>query len=143
MKKIFIIINILLFAIITIFTINTQKTYAGRGCCSWHGGQSYCGNNGKWICKDGTESPSCSCSTNANEKSENNENGNDNDTVYNAVTGQFESNQDTVIEHLKDEKQELIEKNKKLQNDKNILFTSLMLLGFTFILYIISKKKEN
>lgn len=32
-----------------------------RGCCSWHGGVSYCGPNGYWICNDGTQSPSCTC----------------------------------------------------------------------------------
>ena len=35
---------------------------AGRGCCSWHGGQSYCDTNmGRWVCNDGTYSPSCGC----------------------------------------------------------------------------------
>ncbi len=139
MKNFFIIISILLFSIVTVFTINTSKTYAQRGCCSWHGGQSYCGTNGKWICKDGTESPSCSCKTDNDDKTSSN----DSDIIYNAVTGQFETNQDNVIEHLKEEKQELIENNKKLQNDKEILLTLLMILGFTFILYIISKKAEN
>ena len=35
---------------------------AGRGCCSWHGGQSYCDTSvGRWVCGDGTYSPSCGC----------------------------------------------------------------------------------
>lgn len=32
-----------------------------RGCCSWHGGVSGCGDNGRVICNDGTYSPSCRC----------------------------------------------------------------------------------
>ncbi|MCI9585028.1 MAG: hypothetical protein HFH45_00080 [Bacilli bacterium] len=35
---------------------------AQRGCCSSHGGVDYCGSGGKYICKDGTTSPSCTCS---------------------------------------------------------------------------------
>ncbi len=36
---------------------------AGSGCCSWHGGQSYCDTSvGRWVCEDGTYSPSCGCS---------------------------------------------------------------------------------
>ena len=34
---------------------------AGQGCCSHHGGQSFCGSSGYWICGDGTQSPSCGC----------------------------------------------------------------------------------
>jgi hypothetical protein len=30
------------------------------GCCSWHGGVSYCGYMGKYICNDGWTS-GCSC----------------------------------------------------------------------------------
>lgn len=38
---------------------------AGRGCCSYHGGQDYCDTTvGKWVCKDGTYSPSCKCEKN-------------------------------------------------------------------------------
>lgn len=37
-------------------------TEAGQGCCSWHGGQSYCDTSvGRWVCSDGTYSPSCGC----------------------------------------------------------------------------------
>lgn len=34
---------------------------AKSGCCSWHGGVSYCGDNGRYVCNDGTYSPSCTC----------------------------------------------------------------------------------
>ena len=31
------------------------------GCCSRHGGVSYCGKNGYFVCADGTKSPTCRC----------------------------------------------------------------------------------
>lgn len=31
------------------------------GCCSRHGGVSYCGKSGYYVCADGTTSPSCRC----------------------------------------------------------------------------------
>ena len=37
------------------------NTYAGRGCCSWHGGVAGCTSRGRTICADGTLSPSCTC----------------------------------------------------------------------------------
>ncbi len=46
----------LLFSVIPIFSVS-----AGRGCCSHHGGQAYC-SNGRWVCNDGTFSPTCTCS---------------------------------------------------------------------------------
>lgn len=50
-----------LLAIITLSISN--NVYAGRGCCSHHGGESgNCSSNGKSICMDGTVSPSCYCS---------------------------------------------------------------------------------
>lgn len=38
---------------------------AQRGCCSWHGGISHCdGGSGRYICNDGTYSPTCTCGYN-------------------------------------------------------------------------------
>ncbi len=38
--------------------------YAGRGCCSHHGGVSHCDTDtGRQVCNDGTYSPSCRCGT--------------------------------------------------------------------------------
>ena len=37
------------------------SVYAGRGCCSHHGGVSGCSATGRQICRDGTLSPSCGC----------------------------------------------------------------------------------
>lgn len=56
MKK----VVIVLLASIIMF-IGTQEVSAGRGCCSHHGGQAYC-SNGRWVCNDGTVSPTCTCS---------------------------------------------------------------------------------
>jgi hypothetical protein len=46
---------------VAMFSSIQSDTLYGRGCCSHHGGQSYCGANGRWICADGTTSPSCRC----------------------------------------------------------------------------------
>ena len=61
MKKIFILFTLFIvgasaYAFYTGMDINYQ-----RGCCSHHGGVSYCGRSGYFICADGTQSPSCRC----------------------------------------------------------------------------------
>ena len=56
MKKV--VIGVFIF--ICIF-FSMDKVLAGRGCCSHHGGQAYC-SSGRWVCKDGTYSPTCTCS---------------------------------------------------------------------------------
>ena len=53
------------FLILISMSININLVKAGSGCCSWHGGQDYCDTtSGKWVCKDGTYSPSCKCKKN-------------------------------------------------------------------------------
>ena len=49
----------LLFIVLILFL--PIECYAKRGCCSWHGGVSHCGDNGRYVCNDGTYSPSCTC----------------------------------------------------------------------------------
>lgn len=133
MKKILPIISILLLVIMIVFTVNTSKTYAGRGCCSWHGGQDYCGSNGKWICQDGTESPSCTCSSYNNELDDNlGFDSTDQCYIYKST-----------IDNLKKDKEELIEEKERLEIDKDNLLTLLIILGIIFIVYIFYKKKEN
>lgn len=39
----------------------TPSAEAKRGCCSWHGWVNYCASNGRYVCNDGTYSPSCTC----------------------------------------------------------------------------------
>lgn len=52
----------LIVAIIVVFLLPIT-IFAGQGCCSWHGGQDYCDTcSGRWVCNDGTYSPSCTCS---------------------------------------------------------------------------------
>lgn len=52
--------KILLKILIVMLFLTPTIVNAGRGCCSHHGGQSYCGSNERWICSDGWQS-SCSC----------------------------------------------------------------------------------
>lgn len=54
----------LLVAVIALLIISWPSfSDAGQGCCSYHGGQSYCDTSvGRWVCSDGTYSPSCGCS---------------------------------------------------------------------------------
>lgn len=47
---------------LVIFLLFPTFTQASQGCCSYHGGQSYCDTNtGRWVCNDGTYSPTCTC----------------------------------------------------------------------------------
>lgn len=53
----------LLVALFSLFIISWPSLVdAGRGCCSYHGGQDYCSSTGHWMCNDGTQSPTCTCS---------------------------------------------------------------------------------
>jgi len=57
---------LLLFAFlffVSLIFLGSSKAFATSGCCSWHGGESYC-SNGRWVCADGTYSPSCTCGYN-------------------------------------------------------------------------------
>ena len=56
--------KLLLLAILLVCfsSLSTHKVEATRGCCSWHGGVSYCDSSaGRYVCNDGTYSPSCGC----------------------------------------------------------------------------------
>lgn len=54
-------IFVLLLSIVA-FAINPSLTLAQQGCCSWHGGISYCDSSvGSYVCNDGTYSPTCGC----------------------------------------------------------------------------------
>lgn len=52
--------SLLLFIVFT-FIFAVSQVYAQQGCCSWHGGISHCASNGRYVCNDGTYSPSCTC----------------------------------------------------------------------------------
>ncbi len=50
----------LLFLILFIFSVKVAS--AQQGCCSWHDGVSHCDSSvGRYMCNDGTYSPSCTC----------------------------------------------------------------------------------
>ena len=50
--------------VVLIVMLSMNSIFAQRGCCSWHGGQSYCDpSSGRIVCKDGTYSPSCMCAS--------------------------------------------------------------------------------
>ena len=52
----------LLIFFLALFFVYAPLVDAGRGCCSYHGGQSYCDTSvGRWVCNDGTYSPTCGC----------------------------------------------------------------------------------
>lgn len=83
--------------------------YAGRGCCSNHGGQNYCDTNtGRWVCGDGTYSPSCTCyNENKSTTSKNNSSSNSyskNSTTSNTFNIQTNNNtkddNDSIIEDI-------------------------------------------
>ena len=48
--------------LLSIFFLFPIISDARSGCCSWHGGVSYCDTTvGRYVCNDGTYSPSCGC----------------------------------------------------------------------------------
>ena len=47
--------------IIVLLIVIPLPVFAGRGCCSWHGGQYGCSKDGRVVCMDGSYSPTCTC----------------------------------------------------------------------------------
>ena len=54
--------KILLFVVLLVFFV-PSFSFAKRWCCSWHWWVAYCASNGRYVCNDGTYSPSCTCWT--------------------------------------------------------------------------------
>ena len=55
------------FLISTAIFYSYMTVNAKSGCCSWHGGVSYCDSSvGTYVCNDGTYSPSCGCAVSNN-----------------------------------------------------------------------------
>ncbi len=49
-------------AVLLVGLLFPKAVDAARGCCSWHGGVDYCDSSvGRYVCNDGTYSPSCGC----------------------------------------------------------------------------------
>lgn len=120
--------NICLTIIIGIFLFNISPpiTYAGRGCCSHHGGQNYCDTSvGKWVCRDGTYSPSCTCqkvNNNTNNNNRNNNNNNNNLPSQKISNIKKETNNET-----------------KNENDFSIFY----LIGGGWLVYCFTKKDKK
>lgn len=113
--------------------------YAQRGCCSHHGGQDYCASNGKWVCKDGSYSPTCRCKyvTN-NETPKNNDSNKVNIPKYEDHVKEKENyngvnDNNTYIENTRKNN---VEDNSKYSN------IIVSILG-VFIVYKISTKKRK
>lgn len=51
----------IIFLVLTFLIISASAVLARSGCCSWHGGVSHCASNGRYVCNDGTYSPTCTC----------------------------------------------------------------------------------
>ena len=52
----------ILFFFISLIFLGSNKALATSGCCSWHQGVSYCDTSvGRYVCGDGSYSPSCGC----------------------------------------------------------------------------------
>lgn len=61
-KNILISLFLMLATFLAVFLFGADKVGAAAGCCSWHGGVSYCDTSvGKQVCNDGSHSPSCTC----------------------------------------------------------------------------------
>ena len=55
------IIRVLIITLLLTLTGSTP-VLAQQGCCSWHGGISHCDASvGRYVCQEGTYSPSCGC----------------------------------------------------------------------------------
>src|SRR5712692_5133285 len=53
---------LLAFLLVFFSCLAAHSAEATRGCCSWHSGVSYCDSSaGRYVCNDGTYSPSCGC----------------------------------------------------------------------------------
>ena len=131
----------IVFLVLITFLMAPSFVFANRGCCSWHGGISHCGNNGYYICNDGSQSPSCTCSF---------------DSSYIISDTSCDSYEDE-IEDLKYHKSILESKNEALENENDkleadkhqqqtklenyqFLFWSTLII---FIIYFIYKNSKD
>ena len=69
--------RVLVFFCVLILLFPLNVLAANNGCCSWHGGIDYCASNGRFMCNDGTYSPTCTCAYSGSDSS--NQNGSDDD----------------------------------------------------------------
>ena len=105
------------------------NVYAAQGCCSWHGGISHCGNNGYYICNDGTQSPSCTCSSYYSNSIE---------LTDTSCICDY-SNYNNKIDSLNNEINKLKNENKELKNKNEDLKRYLTYGGICISIYILYK----
>jgi hypothetical protein len=58
MRRLFLLIGLIVLALF----FSNKAVFAQQGCCSYHGGVSYCASSGRDVCADGSYSPTCTCS---------------------------------------------------------------------------------
>lgn len=122
MKKIIPLLYLLILIIMIIFSINMSITYANQGCCSWHGGISHCGSNGRYVCNDGTYSSSCTCNSYKF------------DDNYNSTT---------YCKNLEEKIKKLENENEILKDDNETKENWILILFFGMGGYIIYKNIKN
>ena len=105
-----------------IFSTNMSITYANQDCCSWHGGISHCGSNGRYVCNDGTYSPSCTC------------NSYEYDDNYNSTT---------YCKNLEEKIKKLEKENEILKDNNETKKNWILILFFGMGGYIIYKNIKN
>lgn len=125
----------LIFLILILLNLFPINAHAARGCCSHHGGVSYCGNSGYYICNDGTQSPSCSCSSSSSS--------NYNDNIYGGVeltdTSCDYSRYNRKIEKLENE----IDRLKNDLDNSNYNFYCLLAGVGIYVFYKLYKRRKN
>lgn len=112
-----------------IFFLTIHYVNANQGCCSWHGGISHCGENGYYICNDGTQSPSCRCNTQELT-----------DTSCDCTTYDILNNR--IIE-LDNNVKRLQEENQNLKNSKINYQTMFWITLIIFIIYFYYKNHKK
>ena len=119
---------------ILILIIIPLNINASRGCCSHHGGISYCGDSGYYICNDGSQSPSCSCSSFTL------------DTDYINLSDNYSydySDYEEEINELTKENDDLKDENNDLKNKNDNLEWLLIILISVIVIRIIYKWYKN
>lgn len=115
---------------------------ASRGCCSHHGGISYCGDNGYYICNDNTRSPSCRCSYINDVSGDNNYSS---DFVEKVVKGEDTQNQ---INEYQKEIYDLKQENTKLKEQIDTLedvtmWSSIIFVAIVFCAIYIKRSNKT
>lgn len=122
-----------LFTILLLFFFIIPYAKANQGCCSWHGGISYCGDNGYYICADGTQSPSCKCQS--IELTDTSCNYEGYVSKINSLISEKNSLEQEIAK-LKEEKQDL-------KNSKNNYKALFWIITITFIIYFYYKNRKK